>query len=65
MSDDLFKIIRHIIWSSENLFVNKNEIEMSDDVFKCVMIFSESSDILSDEQKKNFLWTLWVEEFWL
>ena len=57
MSDDLFKIIRHIVWSSQNFAMN-NWIDMSDDFFKM------SEDLLQIIRhvvwwsKKNSSWSL-------
>ena len=60
MSVDLFKIIKHIVWSSQNFFMMIK--------FKCLMIFfslmvcSKYMDILSDDPQ-NFSWALWWKRF--
>ena len=59
MSDNFFWIIRFIVWSSGELFINTYiyiyELKCLTMFLKCLMICSKSSDILSDYLKKLFV----------
>ena len=53
MSDDLLKIIRHIVWWSQNFFLS-NQIEISDDFFSNVWWFGSNHQTACLMIRKTF-----------